>query len=106
VYKDRYESGRHSVSTQAKVHSASRAQAEQWRALLVGEKDPKSLLTPEGYVQAGERALQRSSRIIRRVVAHFFVPLALLALGIIAAGVVAWNRLAGELSPNEWCMSG
>jgi hypothetical protein len=65
------------------VRYAARAQGDQWRALLAGDKDPRQYLTPESYVQAGEAALRRAGRIVWRVVAHFWVPLlaVLLAMG-------------------------
>jgi hypothetical protein len=68
------------------VQRAARGQGEQWRSLLSGEKDPKSLLTPEGYVAAGEAALARASRIVRKVVVHFWLPI--LIIGLVTAGAL------------------
>ncbi|MGH9055150.1 MAG: hypothetical protein ACRDYY_04685 [Acidimicrobiales bacterium] len=56
--------------------------------LLVGTQSLDGLLTPEARVAAGEAALARSARIIRRVVRHYWVAIALLVLA--AAGLTAW----------------
>ena len=61
------------------VENAARAQGEHWRSLLAGDKDPISLLSPEGYVEAGEAALRRAGAIIRRAAAAFWMPLAVVA---------------------------
>ncbi len=47
-------------------------QGDVWLMLLVGVRSTGGLLTPEGYVAAGEAALRRSARIIRGVLAHFW----------------------------------
>jgi hypothetical protein len=62
------------------VQNAARAQGERWRSLLAGDKEPASLLSPEGYVEAGEAALRRAGTIIRRAVVAFWIPLAVVGL--------------------------
>ncbi len=70
------------------VQNAARAQGDQWRSLLAGDREPTALLTPEGYVQAGQDALHRAGSIIRRLAANFWVPLvAVLAVTAIAVVV-------------------
>jgi len=63
-------------------------QGDVWLNLLVGTQILDGLLTPEAHVAAGEAALARSARIIRRVVRHYWVAIALLVLA--AAGLTAW----------------
>jgi hypothetical protein len=43
-------------------------QGDVWLSLLTGQQATAGLLTPEGYVAAGEAALGRSARIVVRVV--------------------------------------
>jgi len=71
------------------VETAARAQGEHWRALLSGDKDPASLLTPDGWVQAGEAALRRAGEIIRRIAIDFWVPLLIVALATALAVAAA-----------------
>jgi hypothetical protein len=70
-------------------------QGDVWLMLLVGVRTTGGLLTPEGYVSAGEAALRRSARIVRGVLKHYWVA----ALCILAAlgGVLylAAAQLAG-----------
>ncbi len=77
------------------VRYAARAQGDQWRALLAGDKDPRQFLTPESYVQAGEAALRRAGKIVQRVVAHFWVPLLAVMLAMGAALYLAINYASG-----------
>lgn len=71
------------------VATAAVAQGEHWRALLSGEKDPTSLLTPEAYVQAGEAALRRAGTIAWRVLANFWLPIVIAVAVIVGAVFVA-----------------
>lgn len=71
------------VGTQALLQ-----QGDVWLNLLVGTQSLDGLLTPEAHAAAGEAALARSARIIRRVVRHYWVAIALLVLA--AAGLTAW----------------
>jgi hypothetical protein len=63
-------------------------QGDVWLNLLVGTQSLDVLLTPEARVAAGEAALARSARIIRRVARHYWLAIALLVLA--AAGLTAW----------------
>lgn len=47
-------------------------QGDIWLMLLVGARSTDGLLTPEGYVSAGEAALRRSVRIVCGVLAHYW----------------------------------
>jgi hypothetical protein len=60
-------------------------QGDVWLMLLTGEQATDGLLTPEGYVAAGEAALHRSGVIIRSVIRHYLAALLLIvaALGVI-----------------------
>jgi hypothetical protein len=69
------------------IERAVRAQGERWRALLSGDVDPMSGLTPEAWVWAGEASLHRASRLVRRTAAHFWG--ALLGLGLATAATLA-----------------
>ena len=45
-------------------------QGDLWLMLLSGARATSGLLSPEAYVAAGEAALRRSARIVRRIVRH------------------------------------
>lgn len=47
-------------------------QGDVWLMLLVGARSTDGLLTPEGYVAAGESALRRSARIVLGVLNHYW----------------------------------
>jgi hypothetical protein len=47
-------------------------QGDVWLMLLVGARSTDGLLTPEGYVAAGEAALRRSARIVCSVLARYW----------------------------------
>ena len=47
-------------------------QGDVWLMLLTGELATSGLLTPEGYVTAGEAALRRSGKIIRGILRHYW----------------------------------
>jgi hypothetical protein len=66
-------------------------QGDVWLMLLTGEQATDGLLTPEGYVAAGEAALHRSGVIIRGVIRHYFVALLLIAA---ALGVILFLAVA------------
>jgi hypothetical protein len=83
-------------------------QGDVWLMLLIGARSTKGLLTPEGYVAAGEAALRRSASLIRSVLAHYWVVLLCIAAAL--AGVLylavaelhgaaqAWTSIAGIAS--------
>jgi hypothetical protein len=62
-------------------------QGDLWLMLLTGTRTTSGLLSPEGYVAAGELALRRSVAIIRRVLQHYWVALLTVA---IALGVILY----------------
>lgn len=65
-------------------------QGEHWRALLAGEKDPRSLLTPEANAGAVEATAQRVGNIAWRTVCQFAIPIVVI-LGLGAGAVVAFD---------------
>jgi hypothetical protein len=62
-------------------------QGDVWLDVLTGSETTTGLLTPEAYVAAGEAALSRTVRLIRRVFLHYWVAFLLLA---VALGAVVW----------------
>ncbi|HEX4218937.1 MAG TPA: hypothetical protein VHZ02_11245 [Acidimicrobiales bacterium] len=70
-------------------------QGDVWRNLLVGAESTEGLLTPEAYVAAGEAALSRTVRIVKRVLLHYWVALAVLAVALAAIMYVASRYLGG-----------
>ncbi len=60
-------------------------QGDLWLMLLTGARATSGLLSPEGYVAAGELALRRSAAIIRRILQHYW---AALFTGAVALGVI------------------
>jgi hypothetical protein len=83
-------------------------QGDTWLDLLVGEVSTEGLLTPESYVAAGEASLNRSARIIRRIVLHYWFALLVLtgaACGIfclamrdLGGAAKAWTQIAAVSS--------
>ena len=70
-------------------------QGQVWLMLLVGVRSTAGLLTPEGYVAAGEAALRRSARIIRGVLAHYWGALLFLAAALGGILYLAAANLGG-----------
>lgn len=70
-------------------------QGDVWLMLLVGARSTAGLLSPEGYVSAGEAALRRSARIVRGVLKHYWG--VALCLGAALGGVLylAASQLGG-----------
>jgi hypothetical protein len=62
-------------------------QGDLWLMLLTGTRTTSGLLSPEGYVAAGELALRRSAVIIRRILRHYW---AAVLIGAITLGVVLY----------------
>jgi hypothetical protein len=83
------------VEVAGELYDSLLPQGDAWLNLLTGAQSAQGLLTPEAYVAAGEAALGRSVRIIRRIAAHYWV--ALLILLMILGGViyVAYKDLSG-----------
>jgi hypothetical protein len=57
-------------------------QGDIWLMLLTGELATSGLLTPEGYVTAGEAALHRSGAIVRGVIRHYWFALLAVAVAL------------------------
>ena len=70
-------------------------QGDAWLALLVGEKTTQALLSPEGYVAAGEAALRRTVRIIGMVLRRYWAVVAVLVLALAAVLVLTAINLNG-----------
>jgi hypothetical protein len=70
-------------------------QGDVWLMLLVGVQSTSGLLTPEGYVSAGEAALKRSARIVRGVLVHYWGAALCLAAALGGVLYLAAAELAG-----------
>jgi hypothetical protein len=70
-------------------------QGDVWLMLLIGVRSTAGLLTPEGYVAAGETALSRSARIVRGVLAHYWGVLPFLAAALGGILYLAATQLGG-----------
>ena len=70
-------------------------QGDAWINLLVGAESTKGLLTPEGLVAAGEAALGRTARIVKRIVVHYWFALLILAAALAGALYVSATYLGG-----------
>lgn len=66
-------------------------QGDAWINLLVGAESAGRLLTPEGLVAAGEAALGRTARIIKKIAVHYWFVLLVLVIAV-AAAVYFANR--------------
>jgi len=74
-------------------------QGDIWLALLVGEQTTSALLSPEGYVAAGDAALRRTAQIIAKVAWRYKWALLVLlaALGVVLAGAATYLGGASKL---------
>ena len=74
-------------------------QGDTWLALLVGEQTTSALLSPEGYVAAGDAALRRTAQIIGKVAWRYKWALLVLlaALGVVLAGAAIYLGGASKL---------
>jgi hypothetical protein len=70
-------------------------QGDIWLMLLIGELATSGLLTPEGYVTAGEAALHRSGAIARAVLRHYWFGLLVLAVALGGTLFLAIRYLEG-----------
>lgn len=70
----------------AELRSSLLPQGDTWLNLLVGTESSQGLLTPEGFVAAGEAALSRTARIIRKIVYHYWFALLIIAAAL--AGIL------------------
>jgi len=74
-------------------------QGDTWLNLLVGDQTTSALLSPEGYVAAGDAALRRTADIIGKTAWRYkWALLALLvALGVVLAGAAVYLGGASKL---------
>jgi hypothetical protein len=70
-------------------------QGDVWLMLLIGELATSGLLTPEGYVTAGEAALRRSGAIVRGILRHYWVGLICVAAALGVTLFLAARYLGG-----------
>ncbi len=70
-------------------------QGDAWINLLVGAESSDGLLTPEAYVAAGEAALDRTARILRKIATRYWYVLAILAIAVAAALYFAARDVGG-----------
>lgn len=69
-------------------------QGDAWLDLLIGAASSQKL-TPEGYVAAGEAALGRTARIVKRIAAHYWFVLVILAAALGGALYFAESGIGG-----------
>jgi hypothetical protein len=79
----------------ARMGSYLLQQGDVWLMLLIGARSTKGLLTPEGYVAAGEAALRRSASLIRGVIAHYWAMLLCIAAALGGVLYLAVTELGG-----------
>lgn len=74
-------------------------QGDTWLALLIGEQTTSALLSPEGYVAAGDAALRRTAEIITKVAWRYKWALLVLlaALAAVLAGAAIYLGGASKL---------
>ena len=70
-------------------------QGDLWLMLLTGARSTSGLLSPEGYVAAGELALHRSTAIVRQLIRRYAVELLVLAAALGGVIYLAVNNLGG-----------
>jgi hypothetical protein len=70
-------------------------QGDVWLMLLIGELQTSGLLTPEGYVSAGEAALRRSAAIARGILRHYWFGLLCVAAALGGTLFLAARYLEG-----------
>jgi hypothetical protein len=77
------------------LRGALLVQGDAWLNLLIGTESSSGLLTPESFVAAGEAALSRTARLIRRVLVHYWFALVFVALAVAGIVVIAARELGG-----------
>jgi hypothetical protein len=93
-----YDRPRRSHAAESEVEALRDAllfQGDAWLNLLIGAKSPDGLLTPESQVAAGEAALSRTARLIRRILAHYWFAVLLLVCSLAGIIVFAVRDLHG-----------
>jgi hypothetical protein len=70
-------------------------QGDLWLMLLTGARSTDGLLSPEGYVAAGELALHRSGVIVRKIIRRYAVALLVVAAALGGIIYLAISSLTG-----------
>ncbi len=70
-------------------------QGDIWLMVLIGELQTSGLLTPEGYISAGEAALRRSAAIVRGILRHYWFGLLCVAVALGGTLFLAARYLEG-----------
>jgi len=71
-------------------------QGDLWLTLLTGERTTNGLLSPEGYVAAGEAALRRSARIVRGILRHHAAVWIIMAVALAGLLYLSLRYLTGS----------
>jgi hypothetical protein len=74
--------GRSELDVAGELTTSLLRQGDAWINLLVGAESSQGLLTPEGDVAAGEAALGRTARIVKRIAAHYWFLLVIMAAAL------------------------
>ena len=85
-------SSKHDIAT---ILDALLFQGDAWLNLLIGAKLSSGLLTPESQIAAGEAALSRTAKLIRRVLVHYWFALLVMVLALAGIVFFAWSDLKG-----------
>ena len=100
--------GQSAADVAATLTTSLLPQGDAWINVLVGAESSQGLLTPEGYVAAGEAAFSRSARVVKKLAGHYWWVLLILAIvlgaflyfaasGLRGAGR-AWTQIFAVLS--------
>jgi hypothetical protein len=88
-------SGQSELQVAGELTQSLLPQGDAWINMLVGAESSQGLLTPEGLVAAGEAALGRTARIVKRIAVHYWFVLLILAVALAAALYFASRDLSG-----------
>jgi hypothetical protein len=88
-------SHRAQAPTAETLYSYLLQQGDVWLMLLIGELQTSGLLTPEGYVSAGEAALRRSGAIALGILRHYWFGLLCVAAALGGTLFLAARYLEG-----------
>lgn len=84
-----------SAEVAAKMCEYLLPQGDLWLMVLTGARSTSGLLSPEGYVAAGEAALHRSAAIVRRVLQHYWPALLIVAAALVGVLYLTVSNLGG-----------
>lgn len=79
----------------AELRESLLPQGDTWLNLLVGAERSDGLLTPEAFVAAGEAALSRTVRIIRRIILHYWFAVLILAAALAVVLYFTVSNMSG-----------